>query len=472
MSEHEDFNSDPRDKECSPPEVPEIAYSDLGSKNEVGDFVDQHLQSVGPDTPANQNGKGIMEDLDHSREPLDVDAIVDRLLSYGQEQDRRYAERDLLPAAGLPPSTTEWLWEGYIMRGKVTNVEAKGGSGKSRLILGIAAGLSLGVWPFTSDSATSITCKPGKTLILTSEDTPEEITDTFKEAGGDVSKLFFYNPRIPGALVLDEKGIDRLQELVAMNNFDMVVLDPVLEFVPKTLTSQNDNTAITKFLASLRHVATMTGCAIVCVRHFSKGMAGKEVHEMAAGGEAWRNGARGQFVLFAHPECRKGWTQVMAVPARDTMRAQYGKPFGIEITEGRQTFVPPHVLNVETYCEAYEALAKRFGRASARIPDKSRGPKATRLNECVEALAGILEKSPGRAKHYEEIRSELIGAGFPRALVYRAKAAMKDAGILRDSGTDWVLTDDYDPFADDVIPENPSGNDTQSSFNHYWQDKD
>lgn len=413
-----------------------------------------------------------MDEFDRSEGPLDVDAIVDMLLSDGHEQNLRYAERDLLPAAGLPPSTTEWLWEGYIMRGKVTNVEAKGGSGKSRLILGIAAGLSLGIWPFTLNSATSVKCEPGKTLIFTSEDSPEEITDTFKEAGGDVSKLFFYDPRIHGTLVLDEKGVERLQELVAMNNFDMVVLDPVLEFVPKTLTSQNDNTAITKFLASLRNVAASTGCAIVCVRHFSKGMAGKEVHEMAAGGEAWRNGARGQFVLFAHPECRKGWTQVMAVPARDTMRAQYGKPFGIEITEGRQTFVPPHVLNVETYCEAYEALAKRFGRVSVQIPDKSRGPKATRLKECAEAIGALLEKCPGRSKNYLEAREEIKAQGFSQALVYRAKDAMKDAGLLRDSGTDWVLTDDYDPFADDVIPENPSGNDTQSSFNHYWQDKD
>lgn len=472
MSEHKDFNSDPRDNECSPSEVPERQAKFLSSPDEACNMQSQSQQSMEPQSSTKSLDTRIMNDHGHARRSNEIDEILDLMLLEGKELDERHAQRELLPAVGLQPSTIEWLWEGYIMRGKVTNVEAKGGSGKSRLILGIAAGLSLGVWPFTSESATSVRCEPGKTLIFTSEDTPEEITDTFREAGGDVTKLFFWDTRIQGTLVLDDAGVDKLQALVAMNNIDMVVLDPVLEFVPKTLTSQNDNTAITKFLASLRNVAGATGCAIVCVRHFSKGMAGKEVHEMAAGGEAWRNGARGQFVLFPHPENRKGWTQVMVVPSRDMMRAQYGKPFGIEITEGRQTFVAPHVLNVETYCEAYEALAKRFGRASTRIPDKSRGPKATRLNECVEALAGILEKSPGRAKHYEEIRSELIGAGFPRALVYRAKAAMKDAGILRDSGTDWVLTDDYDPFADDVIPENPSGNDTQSSFNHYWQDKD
>ncbi|MBN8689988.1 MAG: AAA family ATPase [Armatimonadetes bacterium] len=180
MSEHEDFNSDPRDKECIPPEVPEIAYSDPGSDNDVGDIADQHLQAVGPESPTKPHGEGTMDERGGYEYLRDVDAIVDRMLDEGLQEMERYAQRDLLPAAGLPPSTTVWLWEGYIMRGKVTNVEAKGGSGKSRLILGIAAGLSLGVWPFTSDSATSVTCKPGKTLILTSEDTPEEITDTFK----------------------------------------------------------------------------------------------------------------------------------------------------------------------------------------------------------------------------------------------------------------------------------------------------
>lgn len=272
--------------------------------------------------------------------------------------------------------------------------------------------------------------------------------------------------------MLDEMGIDRLQELVAMNNIDMVVLDPVLEFVPKTLTSQNDNTAITKFLASLRNVAASTGCAIVCVRHFSKGMAGKEVHEMAAGGEAWRNGARGQFVLFAHPECRAGWTQVMAVPARNTMRAQYGKPFGIEITEGRQTFVAPHVLNVEAYCEAYEALAKHLGKVHLEIHVKARGRRPARQFECAKAIAEILEKCPGRNMSQLNMRQMLIHQGFQQSLIYRTRNSMIVAGILKDTGVDWALTDNYDPFADDVIPENPPGIGTQSTFTHYWQDQD
>ncbi len=353
-------------------------------------------------------------------------------------------------ATGLEPSQTDWLWEGYMLKGKVTNIEARGGAGKSRLVLAIAACGSIGCFPF-GPHGEPIRFEPWSTLYLSSEDDPAEIADTFEECGGDRKYLKIYDPREHGPLTIHGEGEDRLIRMIQKNGVKNVVADPVLEFAPAYLKSQSDNVAITQFMAGLRRVGAKTESAVTIMRHFAKGMIGKEMHELAAGGEAWRNGARGQFVLFSHPENRIGWTQILVCPARNTMRVQYAKPFGIEIDSGRQFFLTPEQVDMEKYMEHYDVLKRRYGGPQANLPRGTRGPGNEALEKTAQAILDYLYKNG--ATYTKAVRTDLIAAGFVQATIYRAKDALIAKGLIVDDRGTWSIGDTYDPFDDAPLQE-------------------
>lgn len=354
-------------------------------------------------------------------------------------------------STGLAKPSKAWMWEGYVLKGKLTSIEAKGGGGKSRLLLGIAACLSNGVFPFSYESEI-VNVEPGRILYFSTEDTMEESAQTFEECGGNRELFFPYNRRKYGALRLNDQGLTNLEKMIKANRIVMTAFDPILQYLPDSVKSQNDNVSITQFLDDLRAVAESTNTALFTVRHWAKGTLGKDVEDLAAGGEAWRNGARGQFVMFPHPKNMNNWSQFLVVPGRNTQRVQYGKPFAIEVRTGYQTFVHPKNIDWETYIEAYPALAKRYGSPKASFNRSSRGPAPKARQAAAQAILDLLTKRNCRSMYCKDVINQLEGNGdglFSRATLYLAKKALNDQGLLTDTRGLWQVTEAYDPLDDD-----------------------
>lgn len=402
----------------------------------------------------------------------ELQAEVARLLGIGLITDApTEAAPKLISAVGLARPEVRWLWEGYLQDMKLTNIEARGSGGKSRLALGIAACASIGVFPF-SYHMEPWRCEPFSTIVFSSEDEPDEIAATFEECGGDRRKLFIYSPQEHGPLTLDEEGIERLRDIILEVKPKILLFDPILEFAPDSVKHQSDNTGITQFLASMRRLGVREQLAPINIRHWAKGIMGKEMHELAAGGEAWRNGARGQLVIFGHIDndsgigaVRKEVSRFLVCSARNSQRVQYGGPFEIVVKTGEQSFVRPDMVDIAPYANCYQAVRTRYNLSVSESGEFSgsgrRGPAANGQAKAAEAITAYLkEHGPTHYRKFIDAMKSRIDAGeFSKATLYRARQILMADQTITDVDGTWGLAldnatlDGYDPFASPDDPD-------------------
>ena len=340
----------------------------------------------------------------------------------------------------------EWLWEGYILKGQLTLLDARGGSGKTSLLGLIAAAGSLGAFTFGREPE-PVKTKPFRTLLFNTEDDRGDLRHVYEQCGGMPTFLEVYDPYRYGPLNLDHDGMDRLTKIIEVNAFDLVCFDPVLQYVPKEIKSQNDNVAVTQFLAAQRSIAMRTGAAIVNVRHFAKGSQGRDMTEAGAGGEAWRNSSRGQLTMLPHPDCTKTWFQSLVFPARSTIRTTRADAFAIEIRDGYRTWVRPADLDLDPYIERHPQLAATLNSGAPKIAPGRRGPAPHNRQLCADALVRLLA---GKKHVYSRDAVKDLGdQGFNKTSIYDARNELIATGYLTDDRGRWSLTDKFDMFADD-----------------------
>jgi hypothetical protein len=157
------------------------------------------------------------------------------------------------------------------------------------------------------------------------------------------------------------------------------------------------------------------------------------VRELGAGGEAWRNGSRGQIVFFPHPENNKHSFQALCVPARATLRTTEGRPFAIEIKDGRQGFITPDHVELDSYASRYEAVKRKFGLDTKPEVDRGgRGPVAEELQKCMDF---IIEKLTEKPLYYKAVKAICTKAGFSERTFYRARTELLSRGMQDDRGS-------------------------------------
>src|SRR5262245_26190211 len=171
------------------------------------------------------------------------------------------------------PAPVAWLWRPYLAAGKITLLDGDPQCGKSLVTVDLAARLSrAGPMPDDSPAAGRTRC-----LILNAED---DIADTIlprlTAAGADLDHVFvpdtadFPNPQLP-------RDLSRLEALVRQAGVGLVVIDPLLAFVPAELASAGP-AIVPHVIRPLAELAARTQAAIVLVRHLVKRAAAKAIH--------------------------------------------------------------------------------------------------------------------------------------------------------------------------------------------------
>jgi hypothetical protein len=131
----------------------------------------------------------------------------------------------------VEPSTVEWLWPGYIPRGKVTLVVGDPALGKSTLTSDLAARVTTGA-PMPGGGADG----PAGVVLLNAEDgDADTIRPRFDAAGGDPRRvLLIPHLQLDGGaerpLSLPE-DVDCLREAVRECEAQLVVMDPLVVFL-------------------------------------------------------------------------------------------------------------------------------------------------------------------------------------------------------------------------------------------------
>jgi hypothetical protein len=282
--------------------------------------------------------------------------------------------------------TVEFLWEPYIPLGKLTLNEGDPGVGKSTATVAIATAVTLGrglpnTPPFT----------PGTVLLASAEDgIADTIRPRFDAMGADVSRVWVMD----GLFTLDDAGLEMLRQHIAEVAPTLVVIDPLVAYMggDKDINKANQVRMVTAALAAL---AEAYGCAIVCVRHLTKGASLKPIYR-GLGSIDFTAAARSVLLAGHDPETHeRGLLHIKCNVG------PLGPPVGFTLDEGRFMWTDGCDLTVE------RVMAADTG--------------GTALQDAKDFLRGALAAGPREAK---DVLTEAEASGIAEKTVRRAKAKL------------------------------------------------
>src|SRR6266704_2127263 len=168
-----------------------------------------------------------------------------------------------------------WLWEKHLPLGKITLLDGDPGMGKSLLALDLAARVSSGL-PMPDGTPGP---QGGVILIAPEDDAGDTLRPRLQAAGGDPSRVLLLTT-VPGFDTHKMALVDRpfslshdlelLERAIERTNARLVVLDPLMALLGGSIDSCRDQ-QIREVFTPLAHLAERTGCAILLIRHLTKG---------------------------------------------------------------------------------------------------------------------------------------------------------------------------------------------------------
>jgi hypothetical protein len=225
----------------------------------------------------------------------DIEALPN--LTSQQEEDAAIQSKFKLAvqitcATDIKPKPIDWLWEGWLARGKLEVFAGMAGTGKTTIAISLAATISNG-GSFPDNSRSPV----GNVLIWSGEDSPEDtLVPRLIAAGADLSRVHFIGDVKDGDQI---RSFDPAKDIAALNhaaegidNISMLIVDPIVNAVAG---DSHKNGEVRRALQPLVDFGEKMSCAVLGISHFSKGTGGKEPLERVTGSLAF--GALARIVL-------------------------------------------------------------------------------------------------------------------------------------------------------------------------------
>jgi hypothetical protein len=155
-----------------------------------------------------------------------------------------------------------WLWQGYLAPGMTTLLTSQWKSGKTTMAAALLARLK------TGGQFAGLPLRAGKAVVLTEESSGHWFQRNRKLAFGD-HLCWFCRPFVGRPRPQDWQALlGAVLDLHAQHRFDLVVVDPLLHFLPAS--SENTAPAMVDFLMTLQCL-TAAGLAVWLQHHPRKG---------------------------------------------------------------------------------------------------------------------------------------------------------------------------------------------------------
>jgi hypothetical protein len=363
--------------------------------------------------------------------------------------------------ADVVPEAVLWLWHPRLPRGKVVLLEGDPDEGKSSIALDLAARISAGApMPFETVGRPA-----AGVVVLSAEDgLADTIQPRLEAAGADLSRIV--SERLEALPTLDDAGIAHIRALIARVEAVLVVLDPLMAFVPDAVDTHKDHHS-RRLLRKLAALAEETGATVLVLRHLRKG-SGHRPKDAGGGSVAYTAAARVVLLAATDPgdETRKVLARVKGNLAAPFPALAYRLPapdgvvrvewLGETAHTAAELLQEPDDEEERGALEEAEAWLRDFLAAGARPPtDVIRAGKR----------AGHAERTLWRAKRRARVVSEketgtLTGSWFWKlpgdaGAVESSPKAANEAEGCQDSGPqkDGSLRGSWQPSgvgADDV----------------------
>lgn len=323
----------------------------------------------------------------------------------------------LTRGSDIVPKAVDWVWPGYIARGKMTLEGGAPGTGKTTIALSLASILTRGGrWP---DGAPAIA---GNVIVWSGED---DIDDTLiprlLAMGANTNRVFFVDgveDRGESRAFDPSKDVPGLRlAIVKAGGADLILIDPIVSAVSG---DSHKNSETRRGLQPLVELAMESRAALLGITHFSKGTHGRDPLERITGSIAF--GALPRVVLVAAKEAQPPEGE----PARRILaraKANNGPDDGGFYYQLRQVLLPDALIeaSIVEWGEAIEGNARSI---LAAAEGDEEGGGGAQMREAEDFLQDVLSVGPVLAK---EILRQAKEAGIAERTLKRAKA---DMGIL------------------------------------------
>src|SRR5262249_7068955 len=195
--------------------------------------------------------------------------------------------------AEVIPEAVPWQWEGRLPFGKLVILEGRPDEGKTTLALDLAARVSTGA-AMPLETAERV---PRGVVVLTAEDgLADTIRPRLEAAEADLTRVVA--APLDELPTLDQAGLVYIRALVDRVGAGLIVIDPLMAFVPDALDTHRDHHS-RRLLRKLSALAEEPGATVLVLRHLRKGVS---VDAKDAGGGSVGFTAAARVVLLAAPD--------------------------------------------------------------------------------------------------------------------------------------------------------------------------
>ena len=302
------------------------------------------------------------------------------------------------PLSQVAPGLVRWLWEPYLPRGKLAILDGDPGVGKSLISIDLAARLSRG-GPLPDGAACD---RPHTTLLLSGEDgAADTLRPRAEAAGADLDRVLAVTAA-DGALMRFPADAGHLESLICTRSADLVVIDPVMAFLPAEVASNSDQ-CVRGVLCILAGVAARTDCAILLIRHLRKKGAAKAVHR-GLGSIGIIGAVRAGLLLATNPA--KPESRVLAV------------------TKSNLASTPP-ALGLRIRGDSAASVGIEWTGAIEVSADALALPVAGPLRPRDRAGDWLVQQLAGGPRRVADLLAAAVKAGIPEITLRRAKEELQ-----------------------------------------------
>lgn len=346
-------------------------------------------------------------------------AVVD-----GQIADADHVQ--LLRGSDVVMEPIDWLWPGYLARGKFHLLAGRVSQGKTTLAMALAATVTTGAkWPDGEP------CKLGRVLVFSAED---DIVDTLaprlRAAGADLSRvLFVKGTRSDGKdLAFDPaRDLDLLRAAILGDGdtIDLIIADPVVGAVKG---DGNSNTDTRRDLEPLAALARECRAAVIGITHFRKNGGGADPVQMVIGSTAFVAVARIVLVAAKVKDAEGNLKHILARAKSNIGPDDGGFEYHIEEREIEG--------GIHATCATWGAPIT----GSARDLLIERDPAEE--EDVADVVGALREELKGAEwRPVSDLHKSLIALGFTKTSIWRASKRLRvrkrKAGMV--GGWEWQL---------------------------------
>jgi putative DNA primase/helicase len=295
----------------------------------------------------------------------------------------------LVSIADVEPKAVEWIWPGYLAKGKLTLLGGDPDLGKSLVCIDAAATLSRGKrWPGGARA------KTGATIFICSEDgVADTIRPRAEAAEADLNLLKVFK----STLIKDGKSksfnlgedLDMLGAAIkSVENVSLVVIDAITSYMGKI--DSHRTTDVRGVLEPIADFAELHGVSILGVTHPPKAATGNALRAFT-GSFAFVAAPRVAFFVTSEPETDRR----LLLPVKNNIGSK---------AVGRGYFIVTKFVtnNIEAPCILWDDAPvdvnadQAIAAASAAVKDGGA------LNDAKNFLRDLLAEGPVDAKEGEE----------------------------------------------------------------------